>query len=158
MTSLAPLHTLLEQATIARDSALADQQRARQAAQAAAAQAEQLSDYRREYARRFGVGAGQAGAIELMQCYQGFMARLDSAVSQQAQIAAQAQTRFDAAQAALLLAEQRVASVRKLIDKRSAEIAQSQARSEQKASDEFASRAAWNKRQGGALAAAFGNA
>lgn len=156
MTSLAPLYTLLEQATVARDTTLADQQRARQAAQAAAAQSEQLTSYRREYARRFGVGAGQAGAIELMQCYQGFMARLDSAVSQQAQIAALAQTRFEAAQATLLLAEQRLASVRKLIDKRSAEIAHAQARSEQKASDEFASRAAWNKRQGALVA--LGNA
>ena len=156
MTSLAPLQTLLEQATAARDSALADQQRARQAAEAAAAQAEQLTAYRRDYARRFGIGAGQAGTIELMRCYQGFMARLDSAVGQQAHIAAQAQTRFDAAQAALLLAEQRVAAVRKLIERRSAEIAHAQARSEQKASDEFASRAAWNQRQGALVA--LGNA
>lgn len=156
MTALAPLLTVLDQATVSRDAALADQQRARQAAEAARAQAEQLVAYRRDYAQRFGPGAGKAGSIELMQCYHGFMARLDSAVAQQGQIAAQAETRWEAAQAALLLAEQRVASVRKLIERRTAELDAARARMEQKQSDEFASRQAWNKRSQGAIAAVGG--
>lgn len=156
MTALAPLMTVLEQATVARDAALADQQRARAALQAARAQAEQLADYRRDYAQRFGAGAGKAGSIELMQCYHGFMARLDSAVTQQGQVAAQAETRLEAAQTALLLAEQRVASVRKLIERRSAELDAARARVEQKASDEFASRQAWNRRAEGAVATVGG--
>jgi flagellar FliJ protein len=145
MADTQALDTLLEQATGARDSALDQHRRALSAADAARRQGEQLVDYRSEYVRRFRIQPGRAGRIELLQCYHGFMARLDDAVSQQAQIAAQAARRADDAKAALLAAELRVASVGKLIERRVAEAKARRERADQKASDEFASRAAWQR-------------
>lgn len=153
MTALQPLHTLLEQIGIERDTALATHQRLLLAQRGAQQQAEQLGAYRREYAQRFGGQFQRAGAVELMQCYQGFMARLDEAVVQQQHIATQAEARTDAARAELVQAEQRVAAVTKLIERRSAEALQMQSRREQKDTDELASRAAWMR---GAATAAFG--
>ena len=94
MADTQALDTLLEQATGARDSALEQHRRALSAADAARRQGEQLSDYRKEYVRRFGTQPGRAGSVELLQCYHGFMARLDDAVSQQVQLAAQAARRM----------------------------------------------------------------
>jgi flagellar FliJ protein len=145
MPPLQPLQILLEQAAAERDQALAAHQRARAAAQAAEAQAEQLRQYRGEYVQRFGGRFSRAGAVELLQCYQGFMARLDDAVAQQAQAMRQSVARAEAAQAALLTAELRVASVGKLIERRVAEAGLAQERRDQKATDEFASRAAWQR-------------
>jgi len=145
MADTQALDTLLEQATGARDSALDQHRRALSAADAARRQGEQLSDYRKEYVRRFGTQPGRAGSVELLQCYHGFMARLDDAVSQQVQLAAQAARRADDAKAALLAAELRVASVGKLIERRVAEAQARRERADQKASDEFASRAAWQR-------------
>ncbi len=153
MSELQPLHTLLEQAGAERDRALAAHQRSLLAAQAAQAQSAQLAGYRRDYVSRFGGQFGRAGAIELLQCYQGFMARLDDAVAQQAQAARQCEAR-----AALLDAELRVASVRKLIERRVAEAGVARERREQKASDEFASRAAWQRLAAGPDALGFGTA
>jgi flagellar FliJ protein len=145
MADTQPLDTLLEQATGARDSALDQHRRALSAAEAARRQGEQLAGYRQDYVRRFGLQSGRAGSVELLQCYQGFMARLDDAVAQQEQIAVQAARRAEDAHAALLAAELRVASVRKLIERRAAEELQRRERADQKAGDEFASRAAWQR-------------
>ena len=121
MSALQPLNTLLEQTTVARDAALGVHRNALNAVAAAQAQATQLAEYRQEYAQRFGTQFQRAGAIELLQCYQGFMVRLDEAVSQQQRLLAQAIERGETAKAALLSAELRVASVRKLIERRIAE-------------------------------------
>lgn len=149
MSALQPLNTLLEQAGAERDTAQAFHQQTLQAHAAAQRQADQLVDYRRDHAQRFGSQFQRAGAIELLQCYQGFMGRLDDAVSQQQRSVAQCAARVDAAQSALLAAELRVASVRKLIERRMAEAGRTQDRIEQKASDEFAARAAWQRLAGG---------
>ena len=95
LADIQALDTLLEQATGARDSALDQHRRALSAADAARRQGEQLADYRKEYVRRFGTQPGRAGSVELLQCYHGFMARLDDAVSQQAQLATQAARRAE---------------------------------------------------------------
>lgn len=145
MPPLQPLQTLLEQARAERDQALAAHQRARSAAQSAETQAAQLAQYRRDYVQRFGGRFGRTGAVELLQCYQGFMARLDDAVAQQAQMTRQAVAQSEAAEAALLSAELRVAAVGKLIERRLAEAGQAAERRDQKATDEFASRAAWQR-------------
>ena len=159
MADTQALDTLLEQATGARDSALDQHRRALSAADAARRQGEQLADYRKEYLRRFGTQPGRAGRIELLQCYQGFMARRDDAGSQQAPLAAQAARRAEDAKAALLAAELRVASVGKLIERLLAEAQAHRDRADQKASDEFASRAAWQRlAASGADAMGFGAA
>ena len=156
MSALQPLNTLLEQATIERDAALGAHRKALSAVAAAQTQATQLAEYRQEYAQRFGTQFQRAGAIELLQCYQGFMVRLDEAVSQQQRLLALAVERGETAKAALLNTELRVASVRKLIERRIAEAVRTQDRSDQKATDELASRAAWLRLAGTAPGAALG--
>lgn len=145
MPDILALQTLLEQVGAARDKALAAHQRALATVQAAQVQAGQLAAYRSEYASRFGVRFQSSGAIELLQCYQGFMARLDDAVTQQGHVVTQAAARAEDAKAALLAAELRAASVQKLIERRTAEAAVRRDRGEQKATDEFAARAAWQR-------------
>lgn len=145
MDPLQPLISLLEQARTERDRRLVDHQRQRRAAEAAQNQADQLAGYRRDYVTRFSDPFRRSGALELMQCYQGFMTRLDDAVLQQQRIVDQAVQRVATAHAALLEAELRAASVTKLIERRRAEASLLQQRREQKATDEFASRMAWQR-------------
>jgi len=67
MADTQALDTLLEQATGARDSALDQHRRALSAADAARRQGEQLSDYRKEYVRRFGTQPGRAGSVAVVR-------------------------------------------------------------------------------------------
>jgi flagellar FliJ protein len=145
MNALQPLMTLLEHASAQRDQALAAHQRALDAVQAAEQQTEGLREHRRQTMQRTTEQFRQAGAVQLMQCYHGFMDRLDEAVVQQERQLSLQQGRCAAAQAALVAAEQRVAAVRKLIEGRTAEAAHTLARQDQKATDESASRAAWQR-------------
>jgi flagellar FliJ protein len=143
MQSLQPLLALLEQTERERDDARLHLLRVREAQRAASAQADQLVDYRRDYEARWGAQAGRAGQIELVHCYQGFVARLSHAVDQQARIAAHAADALAGAERTLREREMRVASVRKLIERRVAELKRAADRREQKQLDEFAARAAW---------------
>lgn len=145
--SIDPLMALLGQAERERDDAFADLQRATEAAQAAQAQAEQLVAYRAEYEARFKSQFSRNSSVSILQCYQGFSSRLGQAIEQQQQIAAHAGKRSDAARAALLEQEMRVASVRKLLERRLTELRQAADRRDQKQTDEFAARAAWAQLQ-----------
>jgi len=153
MSILQPLMTLLGQVERERDDLALTCQRAAQAHQTAADQAEQLLTYRREYEKRWAHQFRTDGRMELVNCYRGFMERLTQAVEQQRAATAQAQAELDHARVALRESELRVASVRKLIERRVAEADVATQRREQKASDEFASRASWNKVTGLAGAA-----
>jgi flagellar protein FliJ len=148
MTPLQPLIILLGQAEIERDAAQAELLRVLCAQQAASTQADQLLSYRRDYEQRWSAQFQSAGAMELVHCYRGFMDRLTMAVQQQQRVAQHAADRVDQARAALLASELRVATVRKLIERRTLEDRAIQNRREQKASDEFAARSAWNRRAG----------
>jgi flagellar FliJ protein len=143
MNPLQPLMALLAQTERERDEAWAQTQHAAQAQQTAAAQAEQLLTYRREYEQRWSTQFRTEGRIELVHCYQGFMARLTQAVDQQRRIAEHAAAQLESARVALCEHEVRVASVRKLIERRSQELRLSAERIEQKQTDEFGSRTAW---------------
>ena len=143
--SLQPLAVLLSQNERLRDAALVEHQRVRAASVAAAAQAEQLHGYQREYQARWQAQFQRGGQIELVRCYQGFMERLTQAVAQQARIAEHAAAQVGHALAELRAAELRCASVRKLIERRTQELRHGAERLEQKRSDEAASRAAWDR-------------
>ena len=143
MTELQPLTILLDQNQRQRDAALADHLRARVASEAANAQAEQLVTYRREYEQRWSAQFARRGQIELVHCYQSFMARLTQAVEQQARVAEHAAQQLERALAALRTAEMRCASVRKLIERRVLEQRVATDRRDQKQTDEAATRAAW---------------
>jgi flagellar FliJ protein len=146
MTSIQPLISLLEQAERDRDAALAEHQMALRQHRNALAQAEQLRNYRNDHSRRWQQQFTQQGAIELVHCYQGFSDRLTQAVDFAQHGVDHAHERVAHCHTLLLQQEMRVASVRKLIERRQAEARMAQDRREQKASDEFAARLAWNQR------------
>lgn len=145
MSELQPLTMLLDQHERKRDAAIVEHQRVRLASEAAAAQAAQLLEYRRDYEQRWQTQFRQAAQIEVLRHYQSFMERLTQAVEQQARIAEHAEAQVEHALVALRDTELRCASVRKLIERRTQEQRVRTDRLEQKRSDEFASRAAWNR-------------
>lgn len=140
MESSATLNLLLEQAETARDAQQVILRNCETAATNAQAQADQLVAYRGQYNQRWSTHFRQPGSIELLQCVQGFSQRLEQAISHQAQVCAQAQNRVVQARAELLARETRVASVRKLIERRQTEQVRATERREQRSSDEFAQR------------------
>lgn len=142
MASHDALRLVLEQAERERDAALALYQQAQQRAAQARAQAQDLLHYRGDYDARWQQQFREGGAgIETLATYQGFGTRLGEAIAQQGQLAQTLEARVEAARQALAARETRVASVRKLIERRQAEQLLQQTRLEQKASDEFAQRA-----------------
>lgn len=138
--TLATLGTVLQHAESERDQAVLLLRQADGSARAAQGQCDQLHHYRGDYQRRWTQRFGESGAIELLHCYRGFTLRLDQAIEQQTLIAAQATARAEQARAALVQREQRVASVRKLIERRQAEMQLKAHRRDQKTSDESAQR------------------
>ncbi|MBC7956532.1 MAG: flagellar export protein FliJ [Cytophagales bacterium] len=138
---------LLGQAERERDDALAAMQRANEAHVAAQSQAEQLLAYRSEYEARFREQFSRKSSIDILQCYQGFSARLGQAIDQQHQIAGHAALRLEQSREGLRDQELRVASVRKLLERRLHELRQVADRRDQKQTDEYASRAAWSQLQ-----------
>lgn len=143
--SLDPLMALLAQSERERDDARADVQRCQTAHQSAQDQAEQLVVYRGEYEARFREQFSRKSSIDILQCYQGFSARLGQAIEQQQQVAQHAAGRLERSRELLREHEMRVASVRKLLERRVLELRQMADRREQKQTDEFAARAAWSR-------------
>ncbi|MBQ1767272.1 MAG: flagellar export protein FliJ [Aquincola sp.] len=137
------LATLLERETTERDNLLTALQQAQARAQAAQQQAEQLVAYRDDYHRRWSSQFRTAGTMDIVRCYQDFAQRLEEAIAQQARVATHAETQVQRAREALTAQEIRVASVRKLIERRQAEALRAAERRDQKQTDEAASRAAW---------------
>ncbi|HSW05750.1 flagellar export protein FliJ [Aquabacterium sp.] len=140
MDSSTSLTLLLEQAESARDAQQTVLRNCEAAAAHAQAQADQLLAYRGQYEQRWSTHFRQAGAIELLQCVQGFSQRLEQAISHQGHASAQAQARVAQARQQLIALEQRVAAVRKLIERRQAEQRRAADRREQRSTDEAAQR------------------
>jgi len=142
---LKALSLLLAQAERQRDEALAEQFKAESMRRDAAAQAEQLVAYRREYEQRWGAEFCRDGKIELVRCYQGFIERLTQAVEQQERAAAHAAIQAERAEAIVRGHEVRAGALRKLVERRLRQGEIAAARLEQKDSDDRAVRAAWNR-------------
>ena len=140
MTALA---TLLEKTEAARDRALADLRRAEAQAARAARQAQQLADYRLEYRERWSARFAQAGAIEIVRCHGEFTQRLDEAIAQQARQSDAADAAVARQRALVVALETRIASVRKLIERRAHEGRRAEARQEQRRDDEYAQMIGW---------------
>ena len=145
MKEIQPLMALLSHAERERDEALAHRQRMREALDAASTQAEQLVAYRRDYEQRWAERFAQAGQVQLLHSYHGFVTRLTQAIEHQQRVVAQAERQLERADEALQQQELRVASVLKLIERRVSEIEKTSAQREQRTLDELASRAAWNR-------------
>ncbi|MDP4302051.1 flagellar export protein FliJ [Leptothrix discophora] len=147
--TLQPLFVLLEQAEQARDEIVAQQARAEQAHAAAQAQQDQLRGYRQDYQRRWQQQFTQGVGIALATCYHDFAGRLNGVVDLQAEQVVRAAQAMDELRERRLAAELRVASVRKLIERREALLLAQGERRDQKRADELASRMAWQRLQQG---------
>lgn len=146
MNDLTPLAALLAQAERQRDLALADQTKAQMASLSAQAQTDQLLNYRREYEQRWSAHFCREGQIELVRCYQGFMERLTLAVEGQARVTLQSHVRLDDLRTIVQGHELRIGALRKLMERRRAELLRDAQRDEQRGNDELAARIVWGRR------------
>jgi len=135
------LLTLLQHAQAERDRARAAYEAALAAQRATQAQAQMLLAYRREYESRWSRQFSEYGEMELVRSYHGFMQRLTHAVDHQQSADQHADEKLAAAQALWRTREIRLASIRKLIERRQAAARSEHQRRDQKLSDELATRA-----------------
>ena len=141
MNSILMLQTLLQHAEAERDTAQAVLRQVESLVQQAELQARQLLDYRSDYDQRWTTRFHESGTPVLLQCHRGFGQRLDHAIGHQQTNTQHLGNRLQQARAVLLAREQRVAGVRKLIERRQAEQQQIAARRDQRSTDEAAQRA-----------------
>ncbi|PJI96003.1 flagellar FliJ protein [Acidovorax sp. 69] len=148
MSSLNSLSVAVEVASRKRDDARKVLQDALAAQQAARAQLDQLEDYARETESRWGVKADTAMQPEVMYHHYQFMNRLGHAASIQTGVVGDQSGRVESAQRALLEAELRLTSLRKVVDKRRHDLELQQMRRDQKQTDERAALQYRNASQG----------
>jgi flagellar FliJ protein len=139
---------LLEVAERQRDLALARQNKARSALDAAIGQAEQLRDYRSSCQSRWGERFREGAAITTVLVYHDFVDRLHGAVDLQGRQVDRLRAELARSEAETLAAELRVASIDKLIARRANELLIKSERREQKQLDEYAGRMAWQASHG----------
>jgi flagellar FliJ protein len=144
-TASAPgaLATLLQREEGLRDDAALALKQAQDRLAYAEAQLNLLQEHRTEYLSRWGAEFARATTPQVYQCYRDFKARLDQAIAQQQLTLGQRQTAVERSRAALVAAEQRAAAVRKLIERRLAELQREEARRERKREDEFGRPSGW---------------
>ena len=138
MSTLNALTVAVEVASRKRDEARRLLQDAQGAQQAAQDQLNQLQGYARETEGRWGMRADAAVQPEVMFHHYQFMDRLGHAVGLQTGVVGDHASRVQDATRTLLDAELRLASLRKVLERRQAELALRQQRREQKATDERA--------------------
>ena len=97
---------------------IAELEQSRKQVDAAQRQAQSLHDWRNDYQNRWQAQFRQAGGVEIMRCYQDFMQRLGSAVSDQDVKVAQALAQQQRCQATLLERERKVAAISQLLERR----------------------------------------
>lgn len=132
------LSVALELALRRRDEARRLLQDARNARQAAQEQLNQLDGYARETQNRWGMRPDAAVQPEVMYHHYQFMDRLNHAMGLQTGVVGSHDERVAAAEKALLDAELRLASLKKLVEKRQRDALLAQTRREQKQTDERA--------------------
>lgn len=138
MSSLQSFIVAIQLAERRRDAArqaVSNLQNARAAAQG---QLDQLQGYAQETQGRWGASEGRVMQPVVLQHHHQFMGRLEHAIGLQGQVVRTQDQRVAGAQQTLLQAELRLASLRKVLERRQAELALAQQRREQKATDERA--------------------
>ena len=138
MTKPNALSVAVEMATRQRDEARRVLQHAQGAQRAAQDQLQVLKGYAQETENRWGMRAQATIAPEVMFHHYHFMGRLDHAAGLQSGVVDDHAQRVALAQQQLRDAEVRLASLRKLLEKRQMEALQAQARRDQKMTDERA--------------------
>jgi flagellar FliJ protein len=144
MPQMQSLMVLLQCEQQQRDLAQSALRQAENAARRAADQHAQLLAYRAEYEGRWSAQFNLGGTVEILACYRSFMQRLDQALALQERQATLSAAQIGPARRVLLECERRVASVRKLLDRRLAERAHVGRQREQKQTDELAQRMHWH--------------
>lgn len=139
MSTLNALTVAVEVASRKRDEARRLLQDAQGAQQAAQDQLNQLQGYARETEGRWGMRADAAVQPEVMFHHYQFMDRLGHAVGLQTGVVSDHASRVQDAARTLLEAELRLASLRKVVEKRQHDHERQQMRREQKQTDERAS-------------------
>lgn len=142
------MQILIERETRKRDDALAAWRDAQRAAENASQQADSLVQYREEYRNRWSAQFAKSAPIEIVRCYHGFVQRLDQAITTQQATARQTADRVAAALKVLRHREMKLATVRRLIERRQQAALQVAQRREQKTFDEAAQRLGWAARGG----------
>lgn len=145
MAALNALSVALEMALRRRDDARRLLQDARNARQAAQDQLDQIEGYALETQNRWGMRPDAAVQPEVMYHHYQFMNRLEHAVGLQTNVVGSHAERVKAAEKTLLDTELRLASLKKLVEKRQRDAMLAQMRREQKQIDE---RAALQYRKG----------
>ena len=135
-----PLHTLLEHAERQRNEALGLLLQAEESARRLQQQGQQLLAYRDEYRLRQPGQGGRSVSIELLRSHHEFMQRLEQALAQQQGQLEAAEVRAATRRAELLALETRVASVKKLLERRGHDERRRTSRQEQRRSDDAAQR------------------
>lgn len=138
MSSLSALSVAVDLAERKRDEARRLLQDAHRAQQTAREQMAQLQGYAQETQNRWGLRANAQVQPEVMYHHYQFMERLHHAMGLQTTVVASHDQRIGAAQQALLALELRLASLKKLTEKRRKEFELLQSRREQKQTDERA--------------------
>lgn len=138
MTKPNALSVAVEMATRQRDEARRVLQHAQGAQRAAQDQLQVLQGYAQETENRWGMRAQATVVPEVMFHHYHFMGRLDHAAGLQSGVVDDHAQRVALAQQQLRDAEVRLASLRKLLEKRQMEALQAQARRDQKMTDERA--------------------
>ena len=142
MKRLALLKTLLEREQKRRDEQMAAVRNAVANAEAQQQQADGLATYRTEYCTKWSAQFQRAATMEILRSYQGFLSRLDQAISQQQSVLEHAQRMVEAHRQRLVEREIRVKTVERLIERREAMLAKVADRRDQKNLDELAQRLA----------------
>ena len=138
MSALSGLMVAVEVAERQRDAARRGVQDARAAQQAAQSQMDQLQGYANDTEARWGMRPNATVAPEVMFHHYQFMGRLAHAIGLQTTVVRDQEGRVAMAQQVLLQAELRLASLKKLTDKRRLELELAQSRRDQKQTDERA--------------------
>ncbi|MFN7154673.1 MAG: flagellar export protein FliJ [Acidovorax sp.] len=138
MSNLNALMVAVEVASRKRDEARKVLQDTQAAQKAAHDQLDQLEGYARETEARWGNKADTAMQPEVMYHHYQFMDRLGQAAHMQTGVAGDQAQRVDRARRALIEAELRLASLRKVMEKRRHDFEQQQSRRDQKQTDERA--------------------
>ena len=138
MSSLNSLAVAVEAASRKRDDARKVLQDVLAAQQAAQAQLDQLQGYAGELQARWGARADTTMKPEVMYHHYQFMDRLGHAAGVQTTVVGDHAARVEKARRTLLDAELRLASLRKVMEKRKADLDLVQMRGDQKQTDERA--------------------
>jgi flagellar FliJ protein len=147
MQRLQSLQLLMQREQQRCDQAQSVLRHADDAARRAREQREQLLAYRGEYQSRWTAQFHQGGTMDILMYYRSFMQRLDQAVTLQTRQAELSELQLAQARRDLVESERRVASVRKLIERRAAELAHAGRQRDQKQTDEQAQRMRWPNTQ-----------